>query len=229
MVLIISIASATGTKKKNKLLSLYGYSLEDDINNKFEFAYKDGKPFLRVLDASIKRVMQSSTPTMRPMLQATMAIPEEEPIVGKRLKLGIVISHNAQNYPYVQVDVVQGEPNEENTAYAGKVEKIDIVRFVNSEVFDDEDKALLQNIRKLLNTEVSRYLNRNSPFSGIWENIVQQHDDELPEDTRQLIIEYLHPKYKKLFTDVSESNFTFFLPRQKNVYNKQRKRSKLLY
>ncbi len=43
-------------KEKNMLLSLYGYSLSDDIKNKFEFVYKEGKPFLRVLDPSIKSV-----------------------------------------------------------------------------------------------------------------------------------------------------------------------------
>src|SRR5215510_8990362 len=43
-------------KEKNKLLEAYGYSLKDDLKGKFEFAYKEGKPFLRVLDSSIKRV-----------------------------------------------------------------------------------------------------------------------------------------------------------------------------
>ncbi len=43
-------------KEKNKLLEAYGYSLSDDLKGKFEFAYKDGKPFLRVLDSSIKRI-----------------------------------------------------------------------------------------------------------------------------------------------------------------------------
>jgi hypothetical protein len=43
-------------KEKNKLLEAYGYSLKDDLKGKFEFSYKDGKPFLRVLDSSIKRV-----------------------------------------------------------------------------------------------------------------------------------------------------------------------------
>ena len=43
-------------KEKNKLLEVYGYSLSDDLKGKFEFSYKDGKPFLRVLDTSIKRV-----------------------------------------------------------------------------------------------------------------------------------------------------------------------------
>jgi hypothetical protein len=51
-------------KEKNKLLEAYGYSLTDDLKGKFEFSYKDGKPFLRVLDTSIKRVapMASSRP-----------------------------------------------------------------------------------------------------------------------------------------------------------------------
>ena len=41
-------------KEKNKLLEAYGYSLDDELGGKFEFTYKDGKPFLRVLDSSIK-------------------------------------------------------------------------------------------------------------------------------------------------------------------------------
>ncbi|RZM00117.1 MAG: hypothetical protein EOO88_58980, partial [Pedobacter sp.] len=43
-------------KEKNKLLQIYGYSLEDDLDGKFEFIYKEGKPFLKLLDNSIKRV-----------------------------------------------------------------------------------------------------------------------------------------------------------------------------
>src|SRR5215213_5535767 len=43
-------------KEKNKLLEAYGYTLSDDLKGKFEFSYKDGKPFLRVLDTTIKRI-----------------------------------------------------------------------------------------------------------------------------------------------------------------------------
>ena len=50
-------------KEKNKLLEAYGYSLSDELKGKFEFAYKDGKPFLRVLDANIKRVAPVAAPT----------------------------------------------------------------------------------------------------------------------------------------------------------------------
>ena len=49
-------------KEKNKLLQIYGYSLNDNLEGKFEFTYKDGKPFLKLLDTSIKRVAASTAP-----------------------------------------------------------------------------------------------------------------------------------------------------------------------
>lgn len=206
-------------KEKNKLLALYGYSLDDDIKGKFEFTLKDGKPFLRVLDTSIKRVVMPAQPLRpKPVVQETIAVAEEEdePAAEKsKYKLGVVFSYNAHQYPYIQVDVVQGELDDENNVFAGKVEKLDLTKFINTDVFEENDKALIQQLRKLLPGEVSRYLNRNSPFSGIWENIIQQHDDELPEETRHLIAEYLQPKYKKLFSDLAESNLVFFLPPRK--------------
>ncbi|MBN9296513.1 MAG: DEAD/DEAH box helicase [Filimonas sp.] len=211
-------------KEKDKLLSLYGYSLQDDIEGKFEFTYKDGKPFLRVLDASIKRVAitPSATVAPKPKLQpqpeeASVVVEEEEqdPATRPKYKAGIVFSNNMHQYPYIQADIVQGEPNEAGDGIVGKVEKLDLGKFINTEVFDDNDKSLVQQLRKLLPGEVSRYLNRNSPFSGIWENIIQQHDDELPEETRHLIIEYLHPKYKKLVTDIAGSSSIYFLPSRK--------------
>jgi hypothetical protein len=54
-------------KEKNKLLQIYGYSLNDDLTGKFEFIYKDGKPFLKVLDTTIKRVSAVSQPTEKPV------------------------------------------------------------------------------------------------------------------------------------------------------------------
>ena len=53
---IILIQSATGIKKKINCLQIMVISLNEDLKGKFEFTYKEGKPFLRVLDTSIKRV-----------------------------------------------------------------------------------------------------------------------------------------------------------------------------
>jgi len=205
-------------KEKNKLLQIYGYSLEDDLTGKFEFSYKDGKPFLKVLDTSIKRVAPG-TVTARP--SETFIVPDmpaAELVVEERpsKKLGVVFNFNASTYPYFEVDAVQGETDEEQKKYLGKVEKLDLTKFINTEVFSEEDKQLVQQVRKLQTTEINKYLDRNSPFSGIWENIIHTDGDDLPEETKALIAEYLQPKLKKIFEEQAGNNFIFLLPKGKN-------------
>jgi len=201
-------------KEKNKLLALYGYSLEDDIKGKFEFTYTDGKPFLRVLDSSIKRVavVAGVESKPRPLEMQPEVEVETESVQEATLKIGLVITAFPSQYPNVQIEAVQGEANEELTKFISKTVKLDLTKFVNTAVFSEDDKMVIQQLRKLMSAEVNRYLNRNSPFSGIWENIIQQHTDELPEETKHLINEYLHPKIKKLFTEFASSPFVFYLP-----------------
>lgn len=206
-------------REKNKLLALYGYSTDDDLEGKFEFTFRDGKPFLRVLDPSIKRVAAPPPPQKRAYQipeQKEVLIEEKAPEVIQYQKLGVVLRYDEQQYPFIQADAIKGEANDEQKKFIGRAEKLDLTKFINTEDLDEDDKMLIQHLRKLLPVEVTRYLNRNSPFSGFWENITQQHTDELPEETRQLIIEYLLPKYKKLFSEISEGNFAFTLPKQKH-------------
>ena len=189
-------------KEKDKLLQIYGYRLEDDLEGKFEFSYKEGKPFLKVLDPSIKRVAAVSTPA-RPLKPAMKTEAEMSATVSTEVeiatkKLGLVFNFNAKTYPGFTLDLVQGEPNEANTAYTGKSEALDLSKFINTEVLSEEDKQLLQQVRKLQDNEVNKYLNRNSPFSGIWENIIHTDGEDLPDETKALITEYLHPKLKKI-------------------------------
>jgi len=205
-------------KEKNKLLQIYGYSLEDDLTGKFEFSYKDGKPFLKVLDTSIKRVAPG-TVTAKP--SETFIVPEmpaEEVVTEERptKKLGVVFNFNATTYPYFEVDAIQGETDEEQKKYLGKVEKLDLTKFINTEVFSEDDKQLVQQVRKLQTVEINKYLDRNSPFSGIWENIIHTDGDDLPEETKALIAEYLQPKLKKIFEEQSSNHFIFLLPKGKN-------------
>jgi non-specific serine/threonine protein kinase len=56
-------------REKNKLLALYGYSLADELKDKFEFTYHDGKPFLKVLDPSIQRVNGGEAVTKAPPIE----------------------------------------------------------------------------------------------------------------------------------------------------------------
>lgn len=209
-------------RDKDKLLSLYGYSLTNDLKGKFEFTYKDGRPFLRVLDTSIKRVTAPTTAAPKPVFVETKNI--QAPVIEieePTKKLGVVFNANFSTYPFFSVDAVQGDKTEDKTGFSGKVEKIDLSKYVNTEVFDEEDKQLLQQLRKFSDAEVNKYLNRNSPFSGIWENIVHTNGDELPEETRHLINEYLHPKLKRLLEEKQDSPFMFLLPAKKKFITGQ--------
>ena len=208
-------------KEKNKLLEAYGYSLQDDLAGKFEFAYKEGKPFLRVLDPSIKRVNPVAVPA-KPVLIPQRRQEEPLPVVQEApappvpaQRLGIVFNLNKKNYPFFTVDVVIGEPNDTNDAFAGKVEKPDITRYINTDSLPESDRDLLSLLRKLQPSEIDKYISRNSPFAAIWENIIHHEEDDLPEETRQLMAEYLLPKLKKLVMESAGNPFVFLLPEGK--------------
>ncbi len=211
-------------KEKNKLLEAYGYQLSDNLEGKFEFSYKDGKPFLRVLDPTIKRVSpQDSARLPRQAcngrggncyggyLHPRMKQMQKHFLSGPSLRLGVVFNFNAESYPGWTLDAISGEANESFTAFTGKVEKLDLSKFVNIDAFGEQDKQLFAPIRKMQESEITKYLNRNSPFSGIWENIIHHEKDELPEETKALMSEYLHPKLKKLFMDIASNPFIFYL------------------
>ena len=204
-------------KVKNKLLLIYGYSLEDDLTGKFEFSYKDGKPFLKVLDTAIKRVVAGTAASRPSEVFIVPELPPEEVVVEEQpaKRLGVVFNFNATTYPYFEIDAVQGETNDAQNKYLGKVEKLDLTKFVNTELFSEDDKQLVQQVRKLQSTEINKYLDRNSPFSGIWENIIHTDGDDLPEETKALIAEYLQPKLKKIFEEQAGNNFIFYLPNAK--------------
>jgi len=200
-------------KEKNKLLEAYGYSLSDDLKGKFEFSYKEGKPFLRVLDMSIKRVNPAALARPKTELEKelTEEVMEPEQKPGNIQRLGVVFNFNHEAYPGFLLDAISGESNEQQTAFVGKVEKLELAKFVNTEKFNEPDRQLVFSLRKTQEPEVNKYLNRNSPFSGMWEHIVHTEGEELPDDTKALIIEYLHPRYRKLFSELHENPFIFFL------------------
>jgi non-specific serine/threonine protein kinase len=206
-------------KEKNKLLEAYGYSLSDDLSGKFEFAYKEGKPFLRVLDPGIKRVIVTPASVPRPVhipqLPEVAEAEELAPVSRTTHRLGTVFNFNKKNYPQFTVDVVTGEPDEKNEGFAGKVEKLDISRYVNTDQLPEEDKLLLTSLRKLQEPEINKYISRNSPFSGIWENIIHHEEDDLPDETKELMAEYLMPKLRKLLPEIGENPFVFQLKEKK--------------
>jgi superfamily II DNA or RNA helicase len=211
-------------KEKNKLLELYGYSLSDDLTGKFEFTYKEGKPFLRLLDTSIKRITPQEISKSRaslPLVETETTTAEPDVSIAETTetaaqRLGIVFNFNSNVYPHFVIEAVSGEPNDEADAFVGKVAKIDLGKFINLELFQESDRQLIPSLRKLQDSEITKYLNRNSPFSGIWENIIHHEDDALPEETKSLIVEYIHPKLRKFLQEISENPFVYKLEEKKS-------------
>jgi len=212
-------------KEKNKLLEAYGYSLNEDLKGKFEFAYRDGKPFLRVLDSSIKRLAPASNARPVPVVAMIKEEATEVETISPSKKIGIVFNGGERSFPFFSVDVIQGEADDpdsyrddshESKKFISYVEKLDLTKFINTEIFSEHDKQLLQQVRKLQSSEVNKYLDRNSPFSGFWENIIHDEKDELPEETKALMVEYLHPKLKKIFEENAANPFVFYLPQGKS-------------
>jgi SNF2 family DNA or RNA helicase len=213
-------------KEKNKLLEAYGFSLEDDLKGKFEFNYKDGKPYLRVLDPSIKRI--ANVMPAKPQYDRAPTIEEEEPELREKLvsrRLGIVFNFNKPSFPFFSIDLIDGEMDEENS-FTGTVEKLELAKYINTDPYSEQDKNLLLIVRKLQDTEISKYVSKNSPFSGIWENIIHTQDDDLPGETKSLIVEYLLPKLKKLFAE-SEGRPVFTLLKGKAFKTNQLERVEL--
>lgn len=218
-------------KEKNKLLEAYGYSLSDNLEGKFEFTYKEGKPFLRVLDLKIKRVTPQHVdkPAPKPSIKDSQPEPEETPAPaettgnasGKRV--GVVFNFNEEGFPGFAIDGICGEINESGTAFLGKVEKLDLSKFIQPEGFTEGDQLLIPALRKMHESDITKYLNRNSPFSGIWENIIHHEEDDLPEDTKILMADYLHPKLKKLFVEVAANPLVYYLPSKKTFKTDQLK------
>ena len=188
-------------RDKERLLAMYGYKHTDDLKGKFEFVYKDGKPYLRVLDPTIRKInIAASTPAQD--TQALMRRQQAKTETKKQSpkKPGLVFKENHSSYPYFELHLVAGEPDGSG-GIVGKVEKLDLTRFVDLPEMDEQDTVLLQLVRKMSDAEVNKFLNRNSPFSGVWENIIHTQDGDLPEETRDIIDEYLFPKLSVLSND----------------------------
>ena len=203
-------------KEKDKLLGIYGYSLKDNWKEKFEFIFKEGKPFLRVLDPQVKRLDPSTIKKPEPISFITEVDVAE--VIKTSVRLGVVFNNNQKQFPYFTVDVVKGEADEEGVNFVSTIEKIDAGKFVETSDLAESDKQLLQLLRRLQPAEINKFISRNSPFSGFWENIIHSEDEDLADDTKALLADYLLPRLQKLFTDYSSP--ILILPKGKEFKTK---------
>lgn len=209
--------------QKNKLLSLYGYSLTDDLSGKFEFYYVDKKPFLKVLDASIKKVSAIAKEIEKEEEKIAEKIAEKQAennvVQGVeksdyKKRLGIVINLQEDDYPYFSIDLVEGELPLDDTSFVGNISEVDISKYIEPTKYFIKDREILPIVRKLQKVEISRFIAKNSPFGDIWENIVHA-ETEWTQESKDLLYEYLQPKLSKLFHTVGKRNPVYILPKGK--------------
>lgn len=230
-------------KQKNKLLEQYGYSLSDDLKGKFEFAYVKGKPFLRVLDSSIKHIQnrkatkpendnQPKTFTTAKQPKKAIVLPQgvrSRNLTGgidnflteqkhksskKHNRLGVVLSTSPDTFPHLQIDIVSGEANDTEDLFVGTVQKMDLSRYIDYYSYSRDDRDLIAPIRKLQASELTKYLNRNSPYAGLWEHLYvdEQSESAIPQDTQKLILEYMLARLKRLFPLLIDHQLVYLLP-----------------
>lgn len=210
--------------QKDKLLSLYGYSLKDNLSGKFEFSYHEGKPFLRVLDASIKKIALA-TPVAsnitKPTPAAATAILPAAPVTDKGLlgkRMGVVVAPKKLDYfPYTAFDLVKGEPKPDNNGYKGAIEKIETNQYIAPTFLQDRDKILITALRKQSPDELFKYIKRESPFGDFWDSLPKELTQDPAEALQSQVWEFYVPRYQRLLEQFHSYPFVYFLPEGKKM------------
>lgn len=188
--------------QKNKLLEQYGYTLNDDLTDKFTFTYENGKPFLRVLDPSIKKINVASPVKEREETVIT-AVAEEEK------RLGVVVDTNINWFPFVSMLLVTGTTDEAEKSFVGGIEKLELQQYVNPTYFKENERELIPVIRKFLPEEILKYLRKTLPFGDFLDDYREVLKDQPAEEIKEQVWDYLLPKYQKLFDKYSSYPLCF--------------------
>lgn len=189
--------------QKNKLLSLYGYSLDDDLEGKFTFTYENGKPFLRVLDPTIKKVA-APLPAAR-QEEKVEAVTEtiEVPHTSEAPHLGIVLDTSVSWYPFVNINLVSGATGEEGKEFINGIEVLELQQYINALRYKNDERELIPTVRKFHPVEIIKYLKKSLPFGDLYDDYKQVLKEVPNEDIKDEVWEYLLPKYQKLLDKYS--------------------------
>lgn len=187
-------------EQKNKLLRLYGYTLNDDLTNKFAFTYENGKPFLRVLDPSIKKVNAVTQP---------IAAINTDSTPNTKLRLGIVLDTHTDLFPYVKITLVAGEAEDKAELFTGAIQVLDLQQYQSPHRFLVADQELIPAIRKFTVMEVLKYLRKNLPFGDFIDDDASILRGSPAEETQDQVWEYLLPRYQKMLERFASHTLCF--------------------
>ncbi len=184
-------------EQKNRLLRQYGYTLEDDLSGKFTFTYENGKPFLRVLDPSIRK--------LEPKPVREVVVQEVTP----DQRIGVVLDTTTATYPFVQVAAISGQTNETGDSFMGAIERLDASLNQPLHQIPESDRVMLPSLRKLSPYDITRYLEKALNLPG---EIMSPQEmlSEMPDDeVKEQVWEYLLPKYQQVLDRFSGHQLCF--------------------
>lgn len=206
--------------QKNKLLSLYGYSLDDDLSGKFEFTYENNKPFLRVLDPTIKKVTAPAATTKQEVAEEAVA----EPVTAhthEQARLGIVLDTGVPWYPFVNVALVSGiTGEEEEKGFINGIEVLELQQYINAHKYRNDERELIPVTRKFHPVEVMKHIRKNLPFGDLYDDYRQVLKDVPAEEVKHEVWEYLLPKYHRLLDRYATHPLCFINRDNKNISSK---------
>ncbi len=189
--------------QKNKLLEQYGYSLKDDLTDKFTFTYENNKPFLRVLDTSIKKIgTKQHVPEEAAVVEAAVAVREEK-------RLGIVIDAQIKTFPFVDVVLIAAPVDDDERKMIGSIEKLELSQYINPTRYRPDERDMLPVVRKFLPDELLKFLKKNLPFGDFLHDYDTLLKDVPQDEVKEQAWEYLLPKYQKLLDRYSAYPFVY--------------------
>lgn len=190
--------------QKSKLLKLYGYSLTDDLRGKFEFAFHDGKMFMRVLNSSLKKLD----------LQAIEAAKEKKAAEeSESLRYGVVLENKGTAFPFTTFQLISGEADEAKEQLTHKIARCAAEKYIPSSGLDPQDRALITTLRKLSSPdELEKHIKRNMPFGEFLDNLPKKLKAAQPEEElKQQAWDFYLPRYQNLVDQFHDFPFTYFL------------------
>lgn len=194
--------------QKEKLLAQYGYSLKDDLSGKFDFSYQEGRPILKVLDASIKKIA-APVAAPGPVPELVTSNEEEKPAAKTHQRIGIVADATSPLYPGVELKLIAGEAEGESHHFSGSIEVLDLQHYVSATRFPARDRDLLAVIRKQSPIEVLRYLKKTMPFGDLWDEPAEVLKDDIAPELSDTVWEFLLPRYQRLLSQWSTHPLCF--------------------
>lgn len=206
--------------QKNKLLGLYGYSLEDDLSGKFEFTYENNKPFLRVLDPTIKKVTAPVTTAKPEIVEEVVAETATAP-THEQARLGIVLDTGVPWYPFVNVALISGiTGEEEEKGFINGIEVLELQQYINAHKYRNDERELIPVTRKFHPVEVMKYIRKNLPFGDLYDDYRQVLKDVPADEVKHEVWEYLLPKYHRLLDRYATHPLCFINRDNKNISSK---------